>query len=199
MPKVKICPACGHKNPYTNLCCENCPTNIAGIDPVEDEPTEHNSNFDKTIVEMKNYVILNFNNNQIKVYDGEIIGRHAKGGEIFQNIMEVSRKHAKFSFEDSHVYITDLNSTNGVFLNGRKIQPGVPEKITEGTEIRLCSKVTLRVEKIFSGNLGLNSQDDAEENYSISNSIDGTKICKNCGKEIDFNEKVCPYCLEEAE
>jgi len=197
MEKVKICPACGHKNPYTNLNCEQCDTDITSIEPIEDKPIEPDPSLDKTIVEAKKYVIFNFNNFQIKVYDKEIIGRHSKGAGIFQNILEVSRRHAEITFEGSDAYITDLNSTNGVFINGRKIHPGVPEKISEGSEIRLCSKVTLKVEKIFSGTF---EQYDISEEYekdnSISNSNKQIKTCKNCGMVIDLNEKICPYCLE---
>lgn len=38
---------------------------------------------------------------------------------------ELSRKHFMIEYENGDFYITDLNSTNGVMINGAKIQPGV--------------------------------------------------------------------------
>ncbi len=35
---------------------------------------------------------------------------------------KVSRLHCKIEYIDSHYYLTDLNSTNGTYLNGRRIE-----------------------------------------------------------------------------
>lgn len=47
-----------------------------------------------------------------------VVGR---GDEINIESIFVSRKHAVFSADNSNVYIDDLGSTNGTFLNGEKI------------------------------------------------------------------------------
>lgn len=57
-------------------------------------------------------------------------------------IMEkgVSRMHADISFEDGVYYITDLNSTNGTFLNEKEIEPGTTVPLKEGDEIRIAKR-----------------------------------------------------------
>jgi pSer/pThr/pTyr-binding forkhead associated (FHA) protein len=62
------------------------------------------------------------------------------------NEKEISRKHAEITY-DTHekiFYITDLNSTNGVSLNGEKIQPDQPREIKTGAKIGLGRVVVLR-------------------------------------------------------
>lgn len=50
----------------------------------------------------------------------------------------VSRYHAKISEEQDQFYITDLNSTNGTFLNGEVLQPYSSKEIKVGDEITLA-------------------------------------------------------------
>ena len=41
--------------------------------------------------------------------------------DFVYSLPKVSRRHFKIDYIDSHYYITDLNSTNGTFLNGKKL------------------------------------------------------------------------------
>jgi pSer/pThr/pTyr-binding forkhead associated (FHA) protein len=61
---------------------------------------------------------------------------------------EVSRKHAEISYDarKNSYTVTDLQSTNGVSINGQKIPPDVPHSITPGTHIGLGSVVVVRFE-----------------------------------------------------
>ena len=61
---------------------------------------------------------------------------------------EVSRRHAEITFDTQrNAYsITDLQSTNGVTLNGQKISPDMPHVITSGARIGLGSVLVLRFE-----------------------------------------------------
>jgi hypothetical protein len=47
----------------------------------------------------------------------------------------VSRIHAVLTLKNNHIYITDLNSRNGTFLSGRRLQPMTPTIIRESDEI----------------------------------------------------------------
>ena len=58
--------------------------------------------------------IFNFNTKQIN------IGR-ADSCTIVLNDRQISKQHAAISFQDNDYWIDDMNSTNGVFINGRKM------------------------------------------------------------------------------
>lgn len=61
---------------------------------------------------------------------------------------EVSRKHAEIAYDARrNAYaITDLQSTNGVTINGQRIPSNVPHTITPGARIGLGSTVVVRFE-----------------------------------------------------
>lgn len=48
----------------------------------------------------------------------------------------ISRMHAKLYLEDDKLMIRDLNSTNGVFVNGIRLTPNESREIEEGDEVR---------------------------------------------------------------
>lgn len=47
----------------------------------------------------------------------------------------ISGKHAKISRQENELYITDLDSTNGTFLNGEKLKPNVKTKLSSGDKL----------------------------------------------------------------
>ena len=51
---------------------------------------------------------------------------------------KVSRKHADILKEQGRYFIVDLGSTNGTYLYGKRIQPGVKEVLSDGTLIRFA-------------------------------------------------------------
>lgn len=51
--------------------------------------------------------------------------------------MGVSRQHANISARNSRITIRDLNSANGTFLNGGKLEPGKEYKLQHNDTIRL--------------------------------------------------------------
>ncbi|MCD4753798.1 MAG: protein kinase [Anaerolineaceae bacterium] len=55
------------------------------------------------------------------------IGRSQKC-ELSLNDEKVSRYHARLTLENNRYMITDLNSTNGTFLDGTRLLPGIPEE-----------------------------------------------------------------------
>lgn len=61
--------------------------------------------------------------------------------------IEVSRRHAEVNQDAQGGYtITDLQSTNGVTINGQRIPPSVPHQITPGMRIGLGQVVVVRFE-----------------------------------------------------
>lgn len=61
---------------------------------------------------------------------------------------DMSRSHAEITYNEqsNKHFIVDLNSTNGVEVNGKKIEANMPCEITPGCHIRLGFKVIVRFE-----------------------------------------------------
>jgi hypothetical protein len=49
----------------------------------------------------------------------------------------VSREHAQLWMEDEKIFIQDLNSTNGTFVNQQQLEPNTPTEIVSGDELLL--------------------------------------------------------------
>jgi pSer/pThr/pTyr-binding forkhead associated (FHA) protein len=85
--------------------------------------------------------------------DGTIIGRSSAKTDFIPTIdlasingdkQGVSRQHVRLNLRDEHIYVTDLNSSNGTFLNGQKLVTEQGRVIRRDDELRL-GHLTLRV------------------------------------------------------
>lgn len=65
------------------------------------------------------------------------VGKLAGMVDMMIDEQSISRMHARFSRIGNRIYITDLNSTNGTFRNGMRLEPNASELIEPGDEIRL--------------------------------------------------------------
>lgn len=55
----------------------------------------------------------------------------------------VSRVHAEISFENGSYFVRDLKSTNGTWLNTKKLDPLVRQAISAGDQLRLGHCLTI--------------------------------------------------------
>ena len=62
------------------------------------------------------------------------IGRDVKRASIKVNDPQASRQHAQFNFEQGHVFLYDLASTNGTYVNNRRVRK---QKLTDGDVVRI--------------------------------------------------------------
>ncbi len=53
----------------------------------------------------------------------------------------ISRKHLRLFCQGNKLYAEDLGSSNGSFINNRRLLPFVPEPITSGDELRLGGEI----------------------------------------------------------
>jgi hypothetical protein len=74
------------------------------------------------------------------------IGRISPGSNTFPEIdlskevgsdRTVSRRHARILKQGNKVVIEDMNSVNGTFVNGKKLDPYLPESLRDGDLLRL--------------------------------------------------------------
>jgi len=75
-----------------------------------------------------------------------VIGREDPVSGIFPDIdtdqfggqeAGVGRKHAQLIVQGGQVYMEDLNSVNGTFVNKQKVTPQQPLPLNDGDEIRM--------------------------------------------------------------
>ena len=65
-----------------------------------------------------------------------VIGKHREEADLVLEDGSVSRLHARIYRQGDYIYLEDLNSTNGTFKNGLRLQPYEKRRLEEGDEIR---------------------------------------------------------------
>ncbi|HUJ17142.1 MAG TPA: FHA domain-containing protein [Nitrospirota bacterium] len=89
----------------------------------------------------------------IPAKDEVMIGREDPISEVFPDVdltnlggleKGVSRKHAVIHHAGADYMVEDMGSTNGTFINKKRIQPHAPETIKPGDEVRF-GKLSLSV------------------------------------------------------
>ncbi len=64
----------------------------------------------------------------------------------FSRYENVSRRHATVTMDDSgHASIRDEHSTNGTFVNGDRVLPGIAVRLADGDVVRLAADVSAEV------------------------------------------------------
>lgn len=71
-----------------------------------------------------------------------VVGRR-EGVDITLASHAVSKEHCVFTVADGVVEIEDLGSTNGVAINGTRLQPGAKRRLFHGDSIRLAENLAL--------------------------------------------------------
>ncbi|TCL54286.1 FHA domain-containing protein [Kineothrix alysoides] len=64
------------------------------------------------------------------------IGKMVGGVDFVIKDSSMSRIHARFTKDGENIYVTDLNSTNGTFKNGLRLEPNETAGIEAGDELR---------------------------------------------------------------
>lgn len=70
------------------------------------------------------------------------IGKKKEEVDVVLQDSSVSRMHARITREGKEYYLEDLNSTNGTFKNGLRLQPYEKRKLESGDELK-CGRVIL--------------------------------------------------------
>jgi pSer/pThr/pTyr-binding forkhead associated (FHA) protein len=144
---VMKCTECQMENIEGALFCEECGTRL-GTGRELTGTAEGNSS--------TQLVLMSSEGNRVEVpsKDEVIIGREDPVSEVFPDLdltdlkgMEkgVSRKHAIIHRSGMDFTVEDVGSTNGTYVNRKKIPPHVPQLIKAGDELRF-GKLSLTVQ-----------------------------------------------------
>ncbi|MCB0111296.1 MAG: FHA domain-containing protein, partial [Caldilineaceae bacterium] len=58
----------------------------------------------------------------------------------------VSREHAKLEKKDTELYLTDLGTVNGTYIDGKKLQQHKPTRLGKVSQVRLGPETTIEIE-----------------------------------------------------
>ena len=77
-----------------------------------------------------------------------VIGKYKNNVDYLLDKEVVSRYHLKITMEDDKYYITDLNSTNGTYLNEKPLPCYKKHEIVSGDEVSIAGiKYIFRLDK----------------------------------------------------
>lgn len=163
MARVKVCRLCGHQNGAAEFWCQHskCGASLSDVELTErsdscvkDEPDDPDrSNGEEYQIDSAGrsshgtvrhqaarlpVSVLECPWGNIEVNEKITIGRGHKYSEMSVRLADhltVSRRHAELYFSDMAWYIKDLGSTNGTYVNGKKLTPHIAFEIHDGDQL----------------------------------------------------------------
>ena len=154
------CPVCQTKYPENTLFCDECGSYLLGGDAAETDPLAVGEitwmEREETVevpeeevvspVSLKLSVLDSGRDMELSLTKEVNIGRMDPASASFPDVdltsdggpvKGVSRRHAKITRRGSEVFIEDLGSINGTFLNRKKLTPYLPQTLKSGDELQL--------------------------------------------------------------
>src|SRR6202451_4407382 len=147
------CPACAAHVKPDDLICFTCGANLPRRRPDEDPPApatvmqEYLRREDSAASISAAVLRLAFPTGNVEVPAGTslLLGRDPAESLVaaaFSQFENVSRRHATITVDDSgHATIRDEHSTNGTFVNGDRVLPGIAVRLADGDMVRLAAGV----------------------------------------------------------
>src|SRR5215469_10717790 len=152
------CPACAAQVGPTDLICFTCGANLPRVRLAQDEDSLPITVAQNTIPpdaakrSISSAVLqISFPAGNVEVPAGTsiLLGRDPAESLVaaaFDGCENVSRRHATILVDDAgHAMIRDEGSTNGTFVNGDRLLPGIDVRLVDGDIIRLAADVTGKV------------------------------------------------------
>lgn len=151
-----VCPNCTHENLDGTVFCSDCGTQLTGIDPIvtqnisEDQITRDLKRTSVFPKDLDAWAVIHLTNSGqiLPLSDREefTLGRISDAQPIMPDIdltpyqayaCGVSRLHAVLRKEESQVYVMDLGSSNGTYLNGVRLKPNEGQVLNHGDILSL--------------------------------------------------------------
>ena len=147
------CPFCNAVYPENTLFCQECGSYLAGTNEQGTDPLlgQTAAEVDRTAGDSPSFMTLTL------AFDGGgrvelplskeiVLGRLDASRAVFPDIdltneqgmeMGVSRRHARIVRRGSQVFLEDLSSLNGTFLNATRLAPELPYPVKDGDQVQL--------------------------------------------------------------
>ena len=149
------CPLCNSVYPENTLFCEECGSYLPPSDSEEMDPLAGSIEVQGGRGAYKT-VILSLHDSgcvELPLSKEVIIGRLDAERAIFPDVdltneqgieKGLSRRHARISCREDRVFLEDLHSLNGTFLNATRLVPDSPYPLKDGDQVQL-GKLVLTV------------------------------------------------------
>ena len=144
------CLTCGFDNLEGAIYCDDCGTKLSPEDMPSLSAAPANTETIQPVEDAK-LVLIATGNEYLVSKDIVLLGRESVPDSIFPEIdLEpddpvgyVSRRHAQVQRQGENYIIIDLKSTNGTFVNSKRLANDKPHPLINGDEIRV-GKIVLR-------------------------------------------------------
>ena len=134
------CTACQMENIEGALFCEECGAKIEAMTESKDTALEMDDEGATLVLTSSDGSTL-----EIPAKNEVVIGREDPISDVFPDLdltdlggmdKGVSRKHAVIHRSGPNYTVEDMGSTNGTYINKKKLQPHTPQTIKAGDELR---------------------------------------------------------------
>lgn len=119
---------------------------------------------------------------RIALRGGEITIGRSRGCGVVLRDPSVSRSHALLSAQAAQVTLQDLGSSNGTYVNGKRLEQETP--LAEG-------------DRVVIGETALYLRRGRPGNDPTPVTSEGVVFCPGCGRPLDSKATVCPGCGAE--
>ena len=148
------CPDCSAHVGPNDLICFTCGANLPRVRVAEEEPVPitvaqkavSSARASQLISSAVLRISFPAGNVEVPAGTSVLLGRDPAESLVaaaFEGCDNVSRRHALITVDDAgRATIRDENSTNGTFVNGDRLLPGVDVRLVDGDTIRLAADVT---------------------------------------------------------
>ncbi len=147
------CPFCNSVYPPNTLFCEECGSYLAssnehGTDPLHGQTAGEVEESEPVDVSFLTLVLSVDGGGRIELPLSKevVLGRLDASRASFPDVdltgergleRGVSRRHARITRRAGQVFVEDLNSLNGTFLNASRLVPELPYPVKDGDQIQL--------------------------------------------------------------
>ena len=113
---VRVCSECGAKNPSNARKCSHCHEDISDVIPTADTAPMPE-------IKLAAFVLKSLDDRiTFKIdHDNIIVGREHELKNYLATKIFVSRRHCRFTLENDELFVEDLQSANGTYVNNQKI------------------------------------------------------------------------------